>query len=148
MVRWLRICLLMHGFSCWSKKIPRAAPKPRLPKPVHLEPVLCNKRSHCNEKPARHNSRKPTCTFPMLWNFSAIIFSNIFSGPFSLSSPSGTPIMWMLVRLMLSQRSLRLSSFFLFFFLYSVLRHWFPPFCPQVTCTFFCLSCSAINSLV
>ena len=30
---------------------------------------------------------------------------------FSLSSPSGTPIIWMLVRLMLSQSSLRRSSF-------------------------------------
>ena len=41
-----------------------------------------------------------------------------------LSSPSGTPIMQMLVCLMLSQRSLRLSSvfFFFIFFLYSVLQ--------------------------
>ena len=45
-------------------------------------------------------------------NVSAIISSNIFSGPFSLSSPSGTLIMHMLVCLMLSQRYLRLSSFF------------------------------------
>ena len=36
----------------------------------------------------------------------------------------------MLVRLMLSQRSLRLSYFYSFFFLYSVLWCWFPPFCP------------------
>ena len=34
-----------------------------------------------------------TISFPMLGKFSAIIFSNIFSGTFSLSSPSGTPIM-------------------------------------------------------
>ena len=46
--------------------------------------------------------------FPMLGKFLAS--SNIFSGPFSLSSPYGTPMMWMLVCLMLSQRSLRLSS--------------------------------------
>ena len=32
-------------------------------------------------------------SFPMLGKFSTIISSNIFSGPFSLSSPSGTPIM-------------------------------------------------------
>ena len=29
--------------------------------------------------------------FPMLGKFLAVISSNIFSGPFSLSSPSGTP---------------------------------------------------------
>ena len=29
--------------------------------------------------------------FPMLGKFSAITSSNIFSGPFSLSSPAGTP---------------------------------------------------------
>ena len=28
---------------------------PQLLKPVHLEPVLGNKRSHRNEKPAHHN---------------------------------------------------------------------------------------------
>ena len=28
---------------------------PQLLKPVRLEPVLCNKRSHCNEKPAHCN---------------------------------------------------------------------------------------------
>ena len=28
---------------------------PQLPKPVCLEPVLCNKRSHCNEKPVHRN---------------------------------------------------------------------------------------------
>ena len=51
-------------------------------------------------------------SFPMLGKFSTIVSSNIFSDPFSLSSPSGTPIMRMLVHLMLSQSSLRLSSFF------------------------------------
>ena len=38
-----------------------------------------------------------------------IISSNIFSVPFFFSSSSGTPIIQMLVCLMLSQRSLRLS---------------------------------------
>ena len=28
---------------------------PQLLKPRTLEPVLCNKRSHCNEKPVHHN---------------------------------------------------------------------------------------------
>ena len=41
-----------------------------------------------------------------------------FSGSFSLFSPSGMPIMEMLVCLMLSQRSLRLSSFLYILFLY------------------------------
>ena len=31
------------------------APVPQLLKPAHLEPVLHNKRSHCNEKPAHRN---------------------------------------------------------------------------------------------
>ena len=51
-------------------------------------------------------------SFPMLGKFSTIISSNIFSAPSSLSSPSETPIMGMLVHLMLSQRSLKLFSFF------------------------------------
>ena len=43
-----------------------------------------------------------TCffSFPILGTFSAVISSNIFSGPFSLSPPPGTPIMQMLVCLM------------------------------------------------
>ena len=28
---------------------------PQLLKPARLDPVLCNKRSHCNEKPTHHN---------------------------------------------------------------------------------------------
>ena len=48
----------------------------------------------------------------MLGNFLAIISLNIFSGPFSLSPPSKTPIMWMLVHVILFQRSLRPYSFF------------------------------------
>ena len=32
---------------------------PQLLKPVHLEPVLRNKRSHCNEKPAHCNEEQP-----------------------------------------------------------------------------------------
>ena len=55
--------------------------------------------------------------FLMLGKFSAIISSNIFSGSFS--SPSGTPIMQMLLHYNIykSQRSLRLSSFNSFFFI-------------------------------
>ena len=47
------------------------------------------------------------------------IFSNIFLDPFSLSS-SETPIMRMLVHLMLSQRTLRLTSVFFLFFSYTL----------------------------
>ena len=59
--------------------------------------------------------------FPMLGKFSSIITSSIFLHPFFLSSSSGTPITWMLVCLMLSQWSLRLSSllFILFYLFYS-----------------------------
>ena len=41
---------------------------------------------------------------PVLGKFFATISSNIFSDPFSLSSPSGTPMMQMLVHFMVSQR--------------------------------------------
>ena len=54
-------------------------------------------------------------SFSRLGKFSAIISSNNFSGPFSLSSPSGTPIMWMLFCLMLYQIFLKVSSLFFFF---------------------------------
>ena len=51
-------------------------------------------------------------SFPILGKFSTIISSSIFSWSFFLSS-SGTPMIQMLGRLTLSQRSLRLSSFLL-----------------------------------
>ena len=43
-------------------------------------------------------------SFPILEKFFAVISSNIFSGPFSLSSPSGTPVIWILVLLTLSPK--------------------------------------------
>ena len=67
-------------------------------------------------------------SFPILWNFPTIINASIFSWPFFLSSSSGTPILRMLVRLTLSQRSLRLSSFLLIIFLFYSLLHLFPTF--------------------
>ena len=70
-----------------------------------------------------------TIFFFMLRKFSIIISSNIFSGLFCFSSSTRTPIIKMLFSLMLSQTSLRLSSFFSFFFLYSVLWQRFSPFC-------------------
>ena len=72
----------------------------------------------------RFNLPRTLCTswigslflFPYIGKFSMkTIFSNIFLDPFSLSS-SETPIMRMLVHLMLSQRTLRLTSVFFFFF--------------------------------
>ena len=56
-----------------------------------------------------------TISFSVLGKFSAITTSSIFSGSFSLSSPSGTPILEILVILMLYQMSHRLSSFFFLF---------------------------------
>ena len=70
-----------------------------------------------------------TISFPTLGKFSTIISLSIFSGPFSHSSPSGTPIMWMLVCLMLSQRCLHFL-FFSFFFSKFCLWQGFPPLCP------------------
>ena len=55
-------------------------------------------------------------SFSMLGKFSTIISSKIFSYPFFFSSSSGTPIIQMLVRLMLSQRSLKPSSVLLILF--------------------------------
>ena len=57
-VQRLRIHLPVQGTRVWSlaRKIPRAteqlSPCATTTEPVHLEPMLCNKRSHCNEKPA------------------------------------------------------------------------------------------------
>ena len=83
----------------------------------------------------------PPGTLCVSWTWLTISFSILgevfnyylfkyFLRSFSLSSPSGTPIMQMLVHLMFFQRSLRLSSFLLFFLLYPVLQQWFLPFCP------------------
>ena len=60
--------------------------------------------------------------------FSTVISSKIFSYPFFFSS-SGIPIIQMLVLLILSHRSLRLSSVLFIFLLYSALQKLFPPFC-------------------
>ena len=70
-----------------------------------------------------------TISFPMLGKFSTVISSDIFSGPLSFSS-CGTPIMWMLVCLMLSQRSLRLACHHFFFSIFFFAAR-FPPFYPQ-----------------
>ena len=51
-----------------------------------------------------------TISFSFLGKFSTIISSKIFSNPFFFSFSSGTPILQMLVHLILTQRSLKLSS--------------------------------------
>ena len=52
-------------------------------KPVHLEPTLCNKRSHCNEKPTLHNKEQPEfaatrfrhfLNWKMQWPFLSVYF--------------------------------------------------------------------------
>uniref|UniRef100_A0A9L0RMJ1 Uncharacterized protein n=1 Tax=Equus caballus TaxID=9796 RepID=A0A9L0RMJ1_HORSE len=58
--------------------------------------------------------------FLKLGKFSSIISSNKFSATLSLSSTSGTPIIRMLPHLILSQSSLRLFSFCLILFSFSV----------------------------
>ena len=85
-------------------------------------------------------------SFPMLGKFSTIISSNIFLGPFSLSSPSGTPIMRIFMHLMLSQRSqaVFISFHSFFFILFRSSEFHLSVF--QVTYPFFCLSYSAIDS--
>ena len=69
--QWLRIHLPMQGTRVRAQEDPiyRGATKPvchnysahvpQLPKPTHLEPMLRNKRSHCNEKPAHCNEEQP-----------------------------------------------------------------------------------------
>ena len=56
-------------------------------------------------------------SFSILGKFSTIISSKIFSYPLSFSSPSGTPIIQMLVHLILPERSLRLSSILFILFI-------------------------------
>ena len=58
-------------------------------------------------------------SFPRFKKFSVIISSHKISAPLSLSPPSGSPTMQILVQLILFHKSLKLSSLFkiLFFFL-------------------------------
>ena len=71
-----------------------------------------------------------TIFFTMLRKFQLLslqIFPWVLS--LSLSFPSWTPTMWILVCLMLSWRSVRLSSFLLILFSIFCFLYWFPPFC-------------------
>ena len=90
-----------------------------------------------------------TIYFPMSGKFPAIISLNIFSGAFSFSSFSGILIMQILVCLMLSQRSPRLSSFFSFFLFYILFYSSdFHHSVLQVIYPWFCLSYSAVGSFL
>ena len=71
-VQRLRICQAMQGtlvlslvredLTCREARLLSQRSRARelqLPKPTHLEPMLCNKRSPCSEKPAHHRKQKP-----------------------------------------------------------------------------------------
>ena len=85
-------------------------------------------------------------SFTKLGKICFIIFSNKFPISCSLSSPYGTPLMWMLESLKLSWRLLTLSSFFWDFFLIIVLirffllpyvsNHWFDAWLHPLYCCF------------
>ena len=66
-----------------------------------------------------------TVSFPMFRKFLAITFSNILLLPFSLSPHSRIPVMRILVYMMFSQRSFKLSSFLFFLFSFAVQLQWF-----------------------
>ena len=78
-----------------------------------------------------------TISFSMLGKFSTIISSKIFSYSFFFFYSSWTPIIWMLEHLILSQRSLRLSS---------VLFILFTLFCSSKVISTILSSCSLIHS--
>ena len=84
--------------------------------------------------------------FPMLGKFSAYSLFNYFLGPF-VSFPSETPIMWMLVCLMLSQRFLRLSSFlFIVFSLFCSMAVISNHLSFRALYSFLCLMYSSVDS--
>ena len=47
---------------------------PKLLKPTCLEPVLCSKRTHRDEKPTHHNQRKLDPAHPKINKFKNIFF--------------------------------------------------------------------------
>ena len=72
-------------------------------------------------------------SFIILGKFFFIIFSNKFSISYSFSSPSSSPMIWMLAHLKLSQRLLILSSFWgdSFFLLAILIEYFFLPYVPN-----------------
>ena len=88
-----------------------------------------------------------TISFSMFGKYSTTISSKILSYSFFFSSSFGTRVIWMLVHLILSQRSLRpiLSSFHSFSFIL-LLSSYFHHSVIQPIYGFFCLIYSAIDS--
>ena len=87
-------------------------------------------------------------SFPILRMFSTIISSNIFPWPFSLFPSYGTPMIWMLGHLTLSQRSLRLSSFLLILFSFFLSASFISTILSSTSLILsFCLSYSTVDSL-
>ena len=81
--------------------------------------------------------------------FSYYLFKYFLGSLFSLSSPSGTPIMQRLVDLSLFQRSQSVFIFFFFFHYFLYILFCISDFhhsVLKVIYLFFCLSCSAMNS--
>ena len=85
-----------------------------------------------------------TVSFPILWKFLSIISSSIFSGAFSVSS--GTPIIWMFLCWLLSQRSLLPSSFIFICFFFTCSRKVIYTNLPCIS--FICSSASVILWLI
>ena len=83
--------------------------------------------------------------FPISRKFSTIISSSIFSWSFFLSS-SGTPMIRMLEHLILSWRSLRLSSFLLIHFSFFLFDSFISTILSS-TNPIFCLRYSTVGSL-
>ena len=83
---------------------------------------------------------------PQIWGIFSYYFLNKLSAPVSLSSPSDTAIIQILIYLMVSHKSLRLSSCLYFFFLFVLWPDHFkwPVF--KFTDSFFCLIRSALDS--
>ena len=86
-------------------------------------------------------------SFPILGKCSTIISLSIFSWSFFLSSSSGTPMIRMLGHLTLSQRSLRLSSFLLILFSFSLCFLYFYHSIFHLTYPIFCFRYSTVGSL-
>ena len=83
---------------------------------------------------------------PQIWGIFSYYFLNKLSAPVSLSSPSDTAMIQILIYLMVSHKSLRLSSCLYFFFLFVLWPDHFkwPVF--KFTDSFFCLIRSALDS--
>ena len=87
-----------------------------------------------------------TVSISMWGNFQLIISSKIFSYPFFFSSSSETPIIRMFVHLILTQRSLGLSSVLFILLLYSALQKFISTILSS--CSMICSSPSDILLLI